>query len=368
MGSVESRIEKLRETIRHHEYLYYGLDAPEISDAEFDALMRELKKLEEENPELVTPDSPTQRVGGKPKEGFPKVAHSRPMLSLDNVTSEEELRDWDRRARSLAGEGADISYVCEYKLDGMSMALRYGSGNDGAAHLVCGITRGDGTIGEDVTGNVRTIRSVPLSVSHAKLVKADLPPAFEVRGEVVMPLAAFLKMNEEREAAGLSPAVNPRNAAAGTIRTLEPNIVARRRLDFYAYFALNEAGENLFDAQSEALEALATAGFRVNPHREAMKDIDRVMAFVNRAEEKRADLGYEIDGVVIKIDSAEVQRKLGYTGKAPRWAVAYKFAARAGITKVEDIKVQVGRTGKLTPVAWLTPVFIGGTTVSRATL
>ncbi len=368
MSSVESRVEKLRETIRHHEYLYYGLDEPEISDAEFDALMRELKKLEEEHPELVTPDSPTQRVGGKPKEGFPKVAHSRPMLSLDNVTSEEELRDWDRRARSLAGEGADISYVCEYKLDGMSMALRYRDEGRGAAQLVCGVTRGDGTIGEDVTGNVRTIRSVPLSISHAKLAKAKLPAAFEVRGEVVMPLTAFVKMNEEREAAGLTPAVNPRNAAAGTIRTLEPNIVARRRLDFYAYFALNEAGENLFEEQSEALESLATAGFRVNPHREAIKDIENVMAFVNRAEEKRADLGYEIDGVVIKIDSAEVQRRLGYTGKAPRWAVAYKFTARAGITKVEDIKVQVGRTGKLTPVAWLTPVFIGGTTVSRATL
>ena len=366
--SVENKIEKLRETIRHHEYLYYGLDAPEVSDAEFDALMRELKKLEAENPELVTPDSPTQRVGGKPKEGFPKVPHSRPMLSLDNVTSEEELRDWDRRARSLAGENAEIAYVCEYKLDGMSMALRYGSESNGASHLARGITRGDGTIGEDVTGNVRTIRSVPLSITHAKLHHAKLPPTFEVRGEVVMPLAAFLKMNEEREAEGLSPAVNPRNAAAGTIRTLEPNIVARRRLDFYAYFALTETGDNLFDEQSEALDALAAAGFRVNPHREAIKDIDRVMAFVNRAEEKRADLGYEIDGVVIKIDSAEVQRRLGYTGKAPRWAVAYKFTARAGITKVEDIRVQVGRTGKLTPVAVLTPVFIGGTTVSRATL
>jgi len=368
LQSVENKIEKLRETIRHHEYLYYGLDAPVLSDAEFDALMRELKKLEAEHPELVTPDSPTQRVGGKPKEGFPKVPHSRPMLSLDNVTSEEELRDWDRRARSLAGENAEISYVCEYKLDGMSMALRYGSENSGASHFVRGITRGDGTIGEDVTGNVRTIRSVPLSITRAKLEKARLPPVFEVRGEVVMPLAAFLKMNEEREADGLSPAVNPRNAAAGTIRTLEPNIVARRRLDFYAYFALNEAGENLFDEQSDALDALATAGFRVNPHREAIHNIEKVMAFVNRAEEKRADLGYEIDGVVIKIDSADVQRRLGYTGKAPRWAVAYKFTARAGVTKVEDIKIQVGRTGKLTPVAVLTPVFIGGTTVSRATL
>jgi DNA ligase (NAD+) len=373
--SVEDKIEKLRESIRHHESLYYGLDEPEISDADFDALMRKLKVLEADHPELVTPDSPTQRVGGKPKEGFAKVAHSRPMLSLDNVTSEEELRDWDRRVRTLAGEGAVISYVCEYKLDGLSMALHYSSeaagsrehGNS-AAYLVRGVTRGDGTIGEDVTGNVRTIRSVPLSISHAKLVRAKLPPVFEVRGEVVMPLTAFLKMNEQREAAGLAPAVNPRNAAAGTIRTLEPNIVAQRRLDFYAYFALTETGDNLFEEQSDALEALVAAGFRVNPHREAIRDFDKLMAFVNRAEEKRADLGYEIDGVVIKVDSAEVQRRLGYTGKAPRWAVAYKFTARAGITKVEDIKVQLGRTGKLTPVALLTPVFIGGTTVSRATL
>ncbi len=366
--AIEDKIERLRETIRRHEYLYYGLDAPELSDADFDALMRELKTLEAGHPELVTPDSPTQRVGGKPKEGFAKVAHSRPMLSLDNVNSEEGLRDWDRRVRELASGGAVISYVCEYKLDGLSMALHYNSEADAAAYLVRGVTRGDGTIGEDVTGNVRTIRSVPLSISPTKLAKAKLPAAFEVRGEVVMPLTAFLKMNEEREAAGLSPAVNPRNAAAGTIRTLEPNIVARRRLDFYAYFALTETGDNLFEEQSDALDALTAAGFRVNPHREAIKDIDRVMEFVNRAEAKRADLGYEIDGVVIKVDSAEIQRRLGYTGKGPRWAVAYKFTARAGITKVGDIKVQVGRTGKLTPVAVLTPVFIGGTTVSRATL
>jgi DNA ligase (NAD+) len=366
--NVQEQIDQLRETIRHHEYMYYGLDAPEISDAEFDVLMNRLKALEAKHPELITPDSPTQRVSGKPKEGFPKVAHSRPMLSLDNVNSEEELRDWDRRARELAGENAVIAYVCEFKLDGLSLALHYREARDGSSHLARGVTRGDGAIGEDVTGNVRTIRSVPLSIAKSKLAKAKLPPSFEVRGEVVMPLTAFLKMNEEREAAGLSPAANPRNAAAGTIRTLEPNIVAQRRLDFYAYFALTEAGETLFEEQSDALDALTAAGFRVNPHREAIKTIDKVMEFVNRAEEKRADLGYEIDGVVIKIDSADVQRRLGYTGRAPRWAVAYKFTARAGITQVEDIRVQVGRTGKLTPVAVLTPVLIGGTTVSRATL
>lgn len=362
------KIESLREAIRRHEYLYYGLDAPEISDAEFDVLMRELKELEASHPEMVTPDSPTQRVGGKPKEGFAKIPHSRPMLSLDNVTSEEELRDWDRRARELAGEGAVIAYVCEFKLDGLSMALHYREGAGKAAYLERGVTRGDGAVGEDVTGNVRTIRSIPLSISRSMLEKAKLPSDFEVRGEVVMPHSAFAKMNADREARGLSPAVNPRNAAAGTIRTLEPNIVAQRRLDFYAYFALTAAGDNLFEEQSDALESLAAAGFRVNPHREAIKSLDKLMDFINRAEEKRDSLGYEIDGVVVKIDSAEVQRRLGYTGRAPRWAVAYKFTARAGTTQIQDIRVQVGRTGKLTPVAILTPTFIGGTTVSRATL
>lgn len=367
-AALHSRIEKLRDEIRRHEYLYYGLDAPEISDADFDILMSELKALEAAHPELVTPDSPTQRVGGKPKEGFAKVAHSRPMLSLDNVNSEAELRDWDRRVRELAGEGVAMAYVCEFKLDGLSMALHYRAAAHGASHLARGVTRGDGTIGEDVTGNVRTIRSVPLSIAHTKLEKAKLPANFEVRGEVVMPQSAFLRMNEDREAQGLAPAANPRNAAAGTIRTLEPNIVAQRRLDFYAYFALSETGEGLFDEQSDALEALAATGFRVNPHRESIKTFEKLMDFINRAEAQRETLGYEIDGVVIKVDSADIQRRLGYTGRAPRWAVAYKFTARAGVTQVEDIRVQVGRTGKLTPVAVLTPVSIGGTTVSRATL
>lgn len=362
------RIEALRDEIRHHEHLYYVMDAPAISDAEYDALVRELQALEKEHPELITPDSPTQRVGGKPKEGFAKVAHSRPMLSLDNVTSEEELRDWERRVRERVGNEVEISYVCEYKLDGLSMAIHYQEATDGAAHLARGITRGDGTIGEDVTTNVRTIRSIPLSISAAKLRKAKLPATFEVRGEVVMPLKAFQKANEEREAQGLTAAANPRNYAAGTIRTLEPNIVAQRRLDFYAYFALTPTGENLFTEQGNALDALTAAGFRVNPHREAIHSFGKLMDFVERAEKHRADLGYEIDGVVIKVSSTELQARLGFTGRAPRWAVAYKFTARAGTTEVEDIRVQVGRTGKLTPVAWLKPVVIGGTTVSRATL
>ena len=335
------RIDSLREKIRHHEHLYYVLDAPEIDDLEFDALMRELKALEAEHPERITPDSPSQRVGGKPKDGFSKVEHSRPMLSLDNVNTAEELADWDRRVRSLAGS-THPSYVTELKLDGLSLALHYGS-SDGSsdAHLLRALTRGDGTIGEDVTSNVRTIRSVPLSVSAARLKKAGLPQSFEVRGEVVMPMAAFLKMNEEREAAGKSAAANPRNAAAGVIRTVEPNIVAQRRLDFYGYFALQladsahphaKAGENLFAEQTATLDALTAAGFRVNPHREALHSLDELNAFIERAEGERSKLGYEIDGVVIKVNETALQRRLGYTGKAPRWAVAYKFTARFAVT------------------------------------
>jgi DNA ligase (NAD+) len=375
-----AKTDALREKIRHHEHLYYVLDAPELDDADFDALMRELKEIEAKHPEWVTPDSPTQRVGGKVKEGFAKVAHSRPMLSLDNVNTAEELADWDRRVRALAGD-AEIAYVTELKLDGLSLALHYianpahgGIANPagGGAVLAHAITRGDGTIGEDVTSNVRTIRSVPLSISAEKLKKSKLPLPFEVRGEVVMPMAAFLKMNQEREALGQSPAANPRSAAAGTIRTVEPNIVAQRRLDFYGYFALlltpGAEGENAFPTQVETLDALTAAGFRVNPHREALKTLDQLQTFVARAEEQRASLGYEIDGVVIKVNNSAVQKRLGFTGKAPRWAVAYKFTARGGVTRLEDIAVQVGRTGKLTPVAVLSAVAIGGITVTRATL
>jgi DNA ligase (NAD+) len=355
------RIEELREELRRHEHLYYVDDAPEITDAQYDRLMNELKRLEEESGGPVPADSPTQRVGGKPAEGFRKIAHSRPMLSLDNAYNEEELREWDRRIHDLLGD-EKVEYTCELKLDGLSLALQYADGQ-----LVSGLTRGDGSIGEDVTTNVRTIRSVPLSISAAKLKAAKLPGKFEVRGEVVMPQTAFVKMNEEREAAGLVPAANPRNAAAGTIRTLEPNIVAQRRLDFYAYFLLQN-GEPLLPQQGDALDALKTAGFRVNIHGDRVKTIDAVLAFIARAEPLRETLGYEIDGVVVKVNSVVQQSKLGFTGKAPRWAVAYKFAARAGITQLLDVLFQVGRTGKLTPVAALAPVLIGGTTVSRATL
>ena len=357
----EKKIEALRDKIRHHEYRYYVLDDPEISDAEFDQLMIELKKLEEEHPELVTLDSPTQRVGGKPREGFVKAPHSSPMLSLDNTYSEDELRNWERRVHELSGRD-DIDYVCELKLDGMSLALHYENGK-----LVRGITRGDGSIGEDVTLNVRTVRSIPLSIPLEKLKKAGIPASFEVRGEMLMPIAAFKKMNEEREKKGLSVFANPRNATAGTVRQLEPSITAERRLDYFTYALLND-GRTWFDHHSKTLNALDAAGFKVNHTRKLAKTFDQIWAFIELEEPKREKLPYEIDGIVIKVDRTALQAELGYTGKAPRWAIAYKYAARGGITKIEDILVQVGRTGKLTPVAALKPVPIGGTTVSRATL
>jgi len=358
---ISKRIEALREKIRHHEHLYYVLDKPSISDAEFDLLMNELKQFETEDPSLITFDSPTQRVGGKPREGFVKVPHSSPMLSLDNTYNQEDLRDWERRVHELSGR-KDIEYVCELKLDGMSLALRYEDG-----HLVHGITRGDGTTGEDVTLNVRTVRSVPLSIPKEKLKKAGIPPNFEVRGELLMPLAAFKRMNEEREKQGLSVFANPRNATAGTVRQLEPSITAQRRLDYFGYMLLQN-GRTYFDRHWETLNALEAAGFKVNMRRALAKNFEAVHAFISEWEGKRESLPYEIDGIVVKVDRVSLQDELGFTGKAPRWAIAYKYAARAGVTQVEDILVQVGRTGKLTPVAALKPVPIGGTTVSRATL
>ncbi len=366
--NVEQEAEQLREELRHHEYLYYVLDAPVLTDAQYDGLMNRLKAIEIDHPALLTPDSPTQRVGGKPADGFQKVPHSRPMLSLDNAYNEEDLRAWDARVRTGLTTSDEVRYTCELKLDGLSLALHYTASGHGA-RLVRGLTRGDGSIGEDVSSNVRTIRSIPLTISADKLKAAGMPQNFEVRGECVMPQAAFLKLNVEREAAGLQPAANPRNAAAGTIRTLEPNIVAQRRLDFYAYFLLEaEGGAMLLPNQSQALEALGKLGMRVNPQVTTAATIAEVWNFIERCEPLRDTLGYEIDGIVIKVDSATQQRRLGYTGKAPRWAIAYKFAARAGVTRLNGVLFQVGRTGKVTPVADLAPVFIGGTTVKRATL
>jgi DNA ligase (NAD+) len=377
--SIRDEIESLRDSIRHHEYRYYVLDDPEISDAEFDRLMNELKKLEAAHPERITSDSPTQRVGGKPREGFVKVPHSVAMLSLDNAYSEEELRNWERRVHELSGR-KDIGYVCELKLDGMSLALRYESGK-----LVRGITRGDGNTGEDVTANVRTVRSIPLSIPSEKLKKAGIPADFEVRGEMLMPVASFKKMNEEREKQGLSLFANPRNATAGTVRQLEPSITAQRRLDYFAYMLIARAGEDarrpttqdsgvparvstIFPQHWQTLNALDNAGFKVNPRRALAANFEEILEFIKQWEEKRESLPYEIDGVVVKVNSTALQNELGFTGKAPRWAIAYKYAARSGITQIENIHVQVGRTGKLTPVAELKPVPIGGTTVSRATL
>jgi DNA ligase (NAD+) len=355
--SPEQQAEALREKLRYHENRYYVLDDPEISDADYDLMMHELKALEEKHPELVTPDSPTQRVGGKPREGFVKVPHSSPMLSLDNAYNEQELRDWERRVHELSGQ-KQLEYVCELKLDGLSMALRYEDGKYQRA-----VTRGDGSIGEDVTPTVRTIRSVPLRIEK----KAKLPNEFEVRGEVLMPISSFERMNDDREKQNLPRFANPRNAAAGAVRTLDANVTASRRLDFFSYFLLVD-GRPFHDEHSANLESLTAAGFKVNPNWRKLKNIEDVLAFINQWEQKRDTLPYEIDGIVIKVNSITMQRQLGFTGKAPRWAIAYKYPARAGTTQIEDVLIQVGRTGKLTPVAALKPVFIGGTTVSRATL
>ena len=358
---INKKIEALREKIRHHEYRYYVLDDPEISDADFDALMNELKRLEAEHPELITPDSPTQRVGGKPREGFVKAKHSSPMLSLDNAYSEEELRDWERRVHELSGR-TDLEYMCELKLDGMSLALAYSDGR-----LERGITRGDGSVGEDVTLNVRTVRSIPLVIAKDKLRKAGIPADFEVRGEMLMPLAAFRKLNEERAAHGLATFANPRNFTAGTVRQLEPSITAQRRMDYFAYFLLKD-GQTFFDRQSKAMEAMELAGFKVNPNRKLVKNLDEVWKFIQSWEGKRESLPYEIDGIVMKVDRTAWQRDWASPGRlrAGRWLTSTP-RARA-VTQIEDILFQVGRTGKLTPVAWLKPVPIGGTTVSRATL
>ncbi len=365
-----TRVAALRDHLRFHEYQYYVLDTPSISDQEYDTLMNELKGLEAEHPDLLTPDSPTQRVMGAPADRFAKVAHSRPMLSLDNAYNEEELRDWDRRVHELAGN-LPVVYVAELKLDGLSLALHYEIGAKGEAHLVRGLTRGDGSIGEDVTTNVRTIRSIPLSISAAKLHKSPLGEfegkSFEIRGEVVMPIEAFKKANEERVAAGQAPAANPRNFAAGTLRTLDTQLVSRRRLDFYGYFLLLN-GEYNPAGQHVTLETLTSLGFRVNPHRDTFQSVDQILSFLSKTEEARDTLGYEIDGVVIKVDAQATQLRLGYTGRAPRWAIAYKFTARAAVTQVREIQITVGRTGKLTPLAVLVPVIVGGVTVTNVGL
>lgn len=353
MSTAQQKIEHLREQLRHHERLYHVLDAPEITDAEYDAMMRELIALEQEHPELVTPDSPTQRVGGKPREGFVKVRHSSPMLSLDNALNEGELREFDSRVRNLLGS-EPYCYVAELKLDGLSMAVQYHDGR-----LTRAITRGDGTVGEDVTENARTIRSIPLTVKQ----RGD----WEARGEVVLNRKAFERANQEREAQQLSRFANPRNAAAGALRVLDPRITASRQLEFFAYFLLVD-GRPALPTHSETLGELEHRGLKVYKSHRACNDIDALIAFCKEWEEKRDSLPFEIDGVVAKIDSIAQQERLGWTAKAPRWAIAFKFAARQEKTRVLNIEVNVGRTGAVTPTAILQPVGIGGVTVSRATL
>jgi DNA ligase (NAD+) len=355
--SPEQRIDHLRREIEHHEYQYYVLDQPEITDAEYDALMRELQQLEEQHPELRTPDSPTQRVGGKPREDIAKAPHSSPMLSLDNALNEQELREFDARVRNLL-KSEPFTYVAELKLDGLSMASRFLNGSFHQA-----LTRGDGRIGEDVTENARVIRSLPLRVK-----KHSIPvDNFEVRGEVVMPEKSFERLNEQQEKAGLPRFANPRNAAAGALRALDPGITASRQLDYFAYFLLQN-GRPVLDSHADTLDTLTKAGFKVNPHGQRCASLEDLLQFIQEWETKRDTLPYEIDGVVAKVDSLAQQDKLGWTAKAPRWAIAFKYPARQAETILENIEVQVGRTGALTPVAHLKPVLISGVTVARATL
>ena len=346
----------LQTQLEHHEHLYYVLDQPTITDAEYDELMRELRSLEDLHPDLATPESPTQRVGGKAREGAVKAAHSSPMLSLDNALNETELREFDARVRGLL-KGEPYQYVAELKLDGLSMAAHYRNNR-----LSQAITRGNGQVGEDVTGNARTIRSMPL-----RMPDDQISSPFEVRGEVVMQRKAFDRLNAETAAAGLTLYASPRNAAAGALRALDPGVTAKRQLDYFTYFLLRD-GKAMCDSHWESLEKMAVAGFKVNPHRHLCADLDALLEFIREWETKRETLPYETDGVVAKVDSLAQQERLGWTAKAPRWAIAFKYPARQATTVLENIDVQVGRTGALTPVAHLKPVVIAGVTVSRATL
>lgn len=354
-------IERLREEIRRHEYLYYVADDPQISDASFDRLMNQLKKLEAEHPSLVTPDSPTQRVGGQPREGFQTVRHKTPMVSLDNAFSFEELGDFDRRVREISGR-EKIEYIAEHKFDGLSMSLLYEKGR-----LARAVTRGDGSTGEDVTPNVKTIRSIPLAVDAALLKKAGIPDSFEVRGEAIMTRKAFEELNEQQEAQGGKRFANPRNAAAGAVRVLDPGITASRKLGFFAYYLLAD-GRIPKKRHSEILETLGALRFRASEDWELCHGIDEAERYITRWDSRREKLAYEIDGIVIKVNEIAMQNELGFTSKAPRWAIAYKYPAHQETTVVNEIKVQVGRTGALTPVAHLEPVQVGGVTVSRSTL
>ncbi|NLU10640.1 MAG: NAD-dependent DNA ligase LigA [Tepidanaerobacter acetatoxydans] len=354
---AENRIKELRELIDYHNYRYYVLDNPEITDAEYDKLMRELIFLESQFPQLITPDSPSQRVGGEPLEAFKKVTHREPMISLADAFSEEELRDFNRRVTENVGN--QVEYVVELKIDGLAVSLTYENGL-----LVTAATRGDGVVGEDVTQNVKTIKSVPLRLN---IQKDKIPMVIEVRGEIYLSKEGFKKLNEEREEMGLPTFANPRNAAAGSIRQLDSKITAKRPLSTFMY-ALGYVEGIEFNTHLEVLEFYKACGFKVNPHIKSFNNFDDVIDYCMSWKEKRHSLPYEIDGIVIKVNSLHFQKILGSTAKTPRWAIAYKFPAEQKISVIEDIVVSVGRTGVLTPNAVLTPVQIAGSTVSRATL
>ncbi|MFC0523664.1 NAD-dependent DNA ligase LigA [Pontibacillus salicampi] len=351
MNSQE-RIQELRKELEKYNYEYHVLDTPSVSDYEYDKRMQELVSLEEEYPELITADSPSQRVGGKPLDAFEKVQHVIPMLSLGNAFNEEDLRDFDKRVQD--GIGEQVSYVCELKIDGLAISLRY---EDGL--FVQGATRGDGTTGEDITVNLRTIRSIPLRMPEGETI--------EVRGEAFMPHRSFIALNEAKEENGEEPFANPRNAAAGSLRQLDPKIAASRNLDIFLYGVGQwDAGE--LESHSERLEYLKKLGFKTNPEWRKCATIEEVIAYVQEWTEARNQLNYEIDGIVIKVDHLDQQEELGFTAKGPRWAIAYKFPAEEAITKLTDIELSVGRTGAVTPTAILEPVKVAGTTVQRASL
>ncbi|SFM11794.1 DNA ligase (NAD+) [Gracilibacillus orientalis] len=350
---ARQKLVALRDELNEYNHQYHVLDNPSVSDAEYDTKMKELKAIEAEFPDLVTPDSPSQRIGGEPIDAFEKVPHRVPMLSLGNAFNEEELKDFDRRVREGL-ETDKVTYVCELKIDGLAISLRY---QDGL--FVQGATRGDGTTGEDITSNLKTVRSIPLRIKDGSPI--------EVRGEAFMPQKAFVSLNEAREENGEEPFANPRNAAAGSLRQLDPKIAAKRHLDIFLY-AVGEWESGSLETHSERLTYLQELGFKTNPEWRKCHGIEEVVQYVEEWVEKRATLSYDIDGIVIKVDNLEAQEQLGFTAKSPRWATAYKFPAEEAVTKLTDIELSVGRTGVITPTAILDPVKVAGTTVQRASL
>jgi DNA ligase (NAD+) len=357
--AIRKRVEKLREEIEYHNYRYYILDQPEISDAQYDRLMTELEKLEERYPELRTPNSPTQRVGAPPLEAFEIVRHTIPMLSLANAFDETEAKEFDKRVKKFLGTSSDIEYVTEPKLDGLAVELVYERG-----HFIVGSTRGDGINGENITQNLRTIKTIPLQLIRKEIL---VPERLEVRGEVIMQLKRFRELNRKREELGEPLFANPRNAAAGSVRQLDSKITAGRPLEIYCY-GIGEVRGRTFKSQWEILQTFSKWGLRVNREIRRCKSIDEVISYYHDMNEKREKLAYEIDGIVIKVNSLDLQTRLGEIARSPRWALAFKFQPKQEITKILDIIVQVGRTGALTPVAVMEAVKVGGVEVSRATL